>query len=93
MSTPAARTPMFTGKEIAIVGGSIAAFIVLGILAASGGLWSIVLLGPVLLIAIVLGTIALSVWLLMKFGTIMVRNGVIAAHEELARRGIPSNEP
>ena len=94
MSTTAPRAPMFTGKEIGIVAGSIVGFIVLTIIAIFSGIWGMVILGPILVIALIVGSIALSIWLLMKFGTIMVRNGVIAAHEELARRGtLPTTEP
>ncbi|HWU28934.1 MAG TPA: hypothetical protein VN041_07550 [Microbacterium sp.] len=83
MSTP--RTPLFTGKEIGIVAGSIAGFIVLAIIAAAGGFWTLITLGPLLLVALVLGSIALTVWLFYKFGVIVVRNGVIAANQEIAR--------
>ncbi|WP_417556212.1 hypothetical protein [Microbacterium sp.] len=87
MSTPTSRTPLFNGTEIGIVAGSIVGFVILAIIAVSGGIWTLLILGPILLVALVLGAVALTIWLLMKFGTVIVRNGVIAAHEELARRG------
>ncbi|MGQ7313414.1 hypothetical protein ACUOFU_17035 [Microbacterium arabinogalactanolyticum] len=88
MSTP--HAPLFTGKEIGIVAGSIAGFILLAIIAAAGGFWTLITLGPLLLVALILGSIALTVWLFYKFGVIVVRDGVIAANQEITRSERPA---
>lgn len=95
MSNTRVRTAAFTGKEIGIVVGSIVGYIILAIVAVRLGLIGLMILGPILILALVIGSVALAIWLLMKFGTIMVRNGVIAAHNELERRGVipPVAEP
>ena len=80
------RAPLFSRKEIGIVGGCLLGLLLLIVVSVAGGLMTLLYVGPVVVLALIVGSIAASVWLFFKFGFIVVREGTIAAHEELERR-------
>lgn len=88
MTSTQTQSPVrFTRKEVWTVVGIAGAFILVAIIALWGAPSPFMLLLVPLAILLPVAIIFLAVWLLYKFGVVIVANGVVAAHEELARRG------
>lgn len=84
MSTSKPAT--ITQEEWIIVGSVAAGFIILTIIAFAGGLTTMFILLPILAVLLPVAVVVLAIWLLYKFGAIIVRDGILAADAVRASR-------